>query len=81
MQELTRPIHFRGVFEEHMEATGQRQQSASSPNWDLTQELSRQVPVQLHSRTEPAGTARWAGCNARVTGTHWVQKKKSWEQR
>lgn len=34
MQELTRPIHLPGVFEKHMEATGQKQQLTSP--WDLT---------------------------------------------
>lgn len=81
MQELTRPVHLPGVFEELLEAIGQRKQPASlTPaqwrNWDLTHELPLQVPAQWHSRRAPAGTALWSGCNAEATGTHQTSEKE-----
>jgi len=64
-----------------LEATSQRQQPASPTpawwrNWDLTRELSPQVPVQWHSRRDPAGIALWAECNAKATGTHQASAKE-----
>lgn len=81
MQELIRPTHLPGVSEEHMETIGQRQQPTSPTpamwrNWDLTRELSLQVPVQRHSRRAPAGTALWAGCNAEATGSNQTSEKE-----
>lgn len=85
MQEFTRPIHLPGVFEGHLEAASQRQQSTSSTpawwrNWDLTQELSWQEPMQCHSRRAPAGTVLGLGGMLGSPRFIGMQEKKSWEQ-
>lgn len=40
------------------------------------QEPSPQVPVQQHSRREPAGIALWNRCNVKATGTCDTSEKE-----
>lgn len=74
MQGFTGPIHLPGVFEGHLEATSQRQQSTSSTpawwrNWNLTQELS------WHSRRAPAGTKLGLGAMLGSPGFTGIQEE------
>lgn len=81
MQELSRPIHFPSVFEEHMEATGQRQQSASPQTGTLHRSFPSRSQCNCTLGESQPELHFGLGEMPRLLGLTGLQKKTSWERR